>query len=57
MVVFILLVGYMPFSGASEGEQIRNIKQGKYTMKKAKWSKVSELALQFVPWMETNVSA
>jgi calcium-dependent protein kinase len=48
VVVFILLVGYMPFSGATEGDQIRHIKAGKYTMKKAKWDKVSKLGLQFV---------
>eukprot|EP00928_Gymnodinium_smaydae_P068630 TRINITY_DN5180_c1_g1_i1.p1 TRINITY_DN5180_c1_g1~~TRINITY_DN5180_c1_g1_i1.p1 ORF type:complete len:540 (-),score=115.84 TRINITY_DN5180_c1_g1_i1:96-1715(-) len=48
VVVFILLVGYMPFSGSSENEQISAIKHGRYTMKKAKWECVSEQALDFV---------
>lgn len=48
VIVFILLVGYMPFSGSSESEQMRNIKAGKFTNKKAKWDKVSAIAFKFV---------
>lgn len=48
VIVFILLVGYMPFSGKSESEQIKKIKRGTYTKKDEKWNKVSPLALEFV---------
>lgn len=47
VVVFILLFGYMPFSG-SEQQQVRNIKAGKYTEKKDVMDKVSQQALTFV---------
>lgn len=46
VVVFILLVGYMPFSGA-EDAQMRNIKQGKFLVKPA-FNKISEAANDFV---------
>jgi calcium-dependent protein kinase len=48
VIVFILLVGYMPFSGREDQEQIRKIKKGEFTVKKAKWDKVSPLAFEFV---------
>lgn len=48
VVVFILLVGYMPFSGAAESDQIRQIKAGTFTMKKPKWAKVSADGFDFV---------
>eukprot|EP00929_Paragymnodinium_shiwhaense_P012914 TRINITY_DN120796_c0_g1_i1.p1 TRINITY_DN120796_c0_g1~~TRINITY_DN120796_c0_g1_i1.p1 ORF type:complete len:563 (-),score=150.17 TRINITY_DN120796_c0_g1_i1:273-1961(-) len=48
VIVFILLVGYMPFHGASEVEQVQKIKHGKYTIKKEKWDKVSEEAKNFM---------
>eukprot|EP00747_Dinoflagellata_sp_TGD_P143390 gnl/TRDRNA2_/TRDRNA2_176381_c3_seq3.p1 gnl/TRDRNA2_/TRDRNA2_176381_c3~~gnl/TRDRNA2_/TRDRNA2_176381_c3_seq3.p1 ORF type:complete len:526 (-),score=127.44 gnl/TRDRNA2_/TRDRNA2_176381_c3_seq3:32-1609(-) len=47
VIVFILLVGYMPFSG-SEQHQVRCIKEGKYTLRKEVWAKVSDLGRDFV---------
>lgn len=47
VIVFILLVGYMPFTG-SEGAQTHLIKEGKYKFKKERWEKVSEQAFLFV---------
>jgi calcium-dependent protein kinase len=47
IVVFILLVGYMPFSGASESITVRNIKAGKFTEKEA-YKKVSSQADDFI---------
>lgn len=47
VVVFILLFGYMPFSG-SESKQIKDIKAGIFSYKKAVWDKVSSNAQDFV---------
>merc|ERR1719408_278870 len=47
VIVFILLAGYMPFSG-SESNQMKAITSGKYNMKPEKWTGVSKLAKQFV---------
>jgi len=47
VIVFILLAGYMPFSGA-EAVQTRNISEGKYKMKPERWKNVSEDATNFV---------
>uniref|UniRef100_A0A7S0FJV3 Non-specific serine/threonine protein kinase n=1 Tax=Pyrodinium bahamense TaxID=73915 RepID=A0A7S0FJV3_9DINO len=47
VIVFILLVGYMPFSG-SEEQQIACIQAGRYTKKQEPWSKVSNVAQTFV---------
>jgi len=47
VIVFILLAGYMPFSG-SEAVQTRNISEGKYKMKPERWKNVSEDATSFV---------
>jgi calcium-dependent protein kinase len=47
VIAFILLAGYMPFSG-SEQVQTSNISQGKYNMRPEKWSKVSQPAKHFV---------
>merc|ERR1719453_364537 len=47
VIVFILLAGYMPFSGA-EAVQTRNISEGKYKMKPERWKNVSEDATKFV---------
>merc|ERR1712224_317740 len=47
VVTFILLLGYMPFSGA-EACQIRQIEMGKYTQKPDKWDKLSESAKSFI---------
>jgi calcium-dependent protein kinase len=44
---FILLAGYMPFSG-NEREQIRNIKIGRYAERPERWAKVSAEAKRFV---------
>jgi len=48
VIVFILLVGYMPFSGSSERLQIQQIRSGAYNMKKDRWAKVSPQAFEFV---------
>ncbi|CAE8738763.1 unnamed protein product, partial [Polarella glacialis] len=45
--VFIILFGYMPFSG-SEDKQINDIKAGRYVVKKQYWERVSDVAQDFV---------
>lgn len=47
VIVFILLAGYMPFSGA-EAIQTKNISEGKYKMKPERWKNVSAEASDFV---------
>lgn len=47
VVVFILLVGYMPFSG-SEQNQMKHIKAGTATIKDEKWKTVSKEGSEFV---------
>lgn len=47
VTIFIVLFGYMPFSGA-EDVQVRAIKDGQYKVKRDVWSKVSENAQDFV---------
>lgn len=47
VIVFILLAGYMPFSGA-EAAQTKNIAEGKYKMKPERWKNVSAEATEFV---------
>merc|ERR1719230_1130672 len=47
VIAFILLSGYMPFSGA-EGEQAASILKGSYKLKPHKWNNVSPEALKFV---------
>lgn len=47
VVVFILLVGYMPFSG-SEQHQMKQIRSGNATYKKERWANVSKEASEFV---------
>merc|ERR1719440_1813178 len=47
VVIFILLVGYMPFAG-SESHQVQMIKAGKCTFRKESWAKVSKEASEFV---------
>lgn len=46
MIVFILLAGYMPFSGA-EALQIKKISAGEYNMKPEVWKNISETATDF----------
>lgn len=46
VITFILLAGYMPFSGA-ENVQTKNIAAGKYTMKPERWGTVSSDAKHF----------
>jgi len=46
VICFILLSGYMPFSG-SESMQTRNIKEGKYNMKPERWNNISKDATLF----------
>eukprot|EP00435_Cladocopium_sp_Y103_P011757 s666_g3.t1 len=48
VIVFILLVGYMPFAGSDERKQIHMIRSGTYLVKKERWAKVSSLASDFV---------
>ncbi|CAE8610562.1 unnamed protein product, partial [Polarella glacialis] len=50
VIAFILLSGYMPFSG-SEDQQARSISKGNYFMKPDTWSSTSEEAKEFVSWM------
>eukprot|EP00928_Gymnodinium_smaydae_P087940 TRINITY_DN72111_c0_g1_i1.p1 TRINITY_DN72111_c0_g1~~TRINITY_DN72111_c0_g1_i1.p1 ORF type:complete len:536 (-),score=99.57 TRINITY_DN72111_c0_g1_i1:117-1724(-) len=47
VITFILLSGYMPFSGP-EAVQMKNIQAGAYVMKPAKWDAISENAREFV---------
>jgi len=47
VVIFILLVGYMPFSG-SESHQMEMIRTGKCTFRKESWQRVSKEASEFV---------
>jgi len=47
VVIFILLVGYMPFSG-TEAHQVEMIKAGKCSYRKESWAKVSKEASEFV---------
>jgi len=47
VIVFILLVGYMPFSGTEES-QIKHIMKGKYLIKHDAWAKVTKTAADFV---------
>lgn len=48
VIVFILLVGHMPFAGASERQQIVNIRAGKFAVRKERWAKVSGEAYEFM---------
>mmetsp|Transcript_3486 Transcript_3486/g.8362 ORF Transcript_3486/g.8362 Transcript_3486/m.8362 type:complete len:520 (+) Transcript_3486:31-1590(+) len=48
VIVFILLVGYMPFAGNDERKQIQMIRSGHYIVKKDRWAKVSSQASDFV---------
>lgn len=47
VVVFILLVGYMPFAG-TEGHQVQMIRKGKYNMRPEAWKRVSKEANEFI---------
>lgn len=47
IVVFILLVGYMPFSGSDE-QQMRDIRAGEYSWKPHRWQLVSKEGISFV---------
>jgi len=47
VVIFILLVGYMPFSG-SELHQMEMIRAGKCTFRKESWQRVTKEASEFV---------
>merc|ERR1711971_1100623 len=47
VIAFILLAGYMPFSG-SEGMQKTNILAGRYTMKSERWNPISRSGVEFV---------
>lgn len=52
VVIFILLVGYMPFAG-SESNQISAIKAGRYTWKEPQWRRVSAQGQEFIKGMLT----
>lgn len=47
VTIFILLFGYMPFSG-NEDKQISNIKAGAFTKKEDKWKLVTDDAKDFI---------
>lgn len=47
VVMFILLMGYMPFNGSDE-EVGKLIKQGKYEIKENYWSRLSDEAKDFI---------
>mmetsp|Transcript_66089 Transcript_66089/g.125059 ORF Transcript_66089/g.125059 Transcript_66089/m.125059 type:complete len:530 (-) Transcript_66089:177-1766(-) len=47
VVVFILLVGYMPFGG-TESHQVQMIRKGKYNMRPEAWKRVSKEANEFI---------
>jgi len=47
VTIFILLFGYMPFSG-NEDKQIADIKAGKFSRKEEKWKLVTKEAQNFV---------
>jgi len=47
VIAFVLLSGYMPFSG-SEEVQTKNISAGKYVLKPERWGKISEDAKAFI---------
>mmetsp|Transcript_38366 Transcript_38366/g.119345 ORF Transcript_38366/g.119345 Transcript_38366/m.119345 type:complete len:422 (+) Transcript_38366:2-1267(+) len=47
VIAFILLVGYMPFSG-SEDKQTRDIQAGNFKVKPERWALVSPQAREFV---------
>jgi len=62
VIVFVLLSGYMPFSGRSDEDILKAIRHGKYSMKSRCWSKVSDKARDFVQrllvvWPESRMSA
>lgn len=46
VIAFILLAGYMPFSG-SDREQTKKISEGKFTLKPERWNKVSTEGREF----------
>jgi serine/threonine protein kinase len=46
VIVFVLLGGYMPFSG-SEQDQIKNISHGNYVFKQERWATISDEAKNF----------
>mmetsp|Transcript_21286 Transcript_21286/g.45500 ORF Transcript_21286/g.45500 Transcript_21286/m.45500 type:complete len:588 (-) Transcript_21286:696-2459(-) len=48
VIVFVMLSGYMPFSGVSDEEIFTNIRAGRYVMKAKRWNEVSPLAINFV---------
>lgn len=47
VTIFIVLFGYMPFTGTEEA-QVRKIKDGRFQKKKDVWSRVSSKAQDFV---------
>lgn len=47
VIVFVLLAGYMPFSGPQD-EQMKKIASGTFTMKPERWKTISEDATDFV---------
>lgn len=47
VIAFLLMSGYMPFSG-SDAEQMRDIAVGRYLMKKERWSTISDDGKNFM---------
>lgn len=47
VIVFVCLVGYMPFSG-NETDQMKKIRAGEFKLKPEKWDSISSEAMYFV---------
>lgn len=48
VITFILLLGYMPFNGATEAITKRNIEKGAFRKKEKQWNALSDMAKEFV---------
>jgi len=48
VIVFVLLAGYMPFSGRSDSDIIRAIRKGKFIMHDCRWRHISDMGKDFV---------
>jgi calcium-dependent protein kinase len=48
VILYIMLVGYPPFSGSTTNELLESVGKGKYTIKSHEWAKVSTQAKDLV---------
>jgi len=48
VIAFILLAGYMPFAGHTDAQKSLAIREGRYSLKRCRWSDISKDALDFV---------